>query len=89
MNIHNIDLVYRLKSQLEGAKDRLRSLENFPHMVSVTYSGSALGAQPTKHILPELKAYYQLLIDEATQQLMELGVDLSPLPTKEEEEECP
>lgn len=56
-------------------------------MVSVTYGGGALGAEPTKHILPDLKNYYQERIDSYTRQLLDLGVDLSPLTKSNEEEE--
>lgn len=87
MNIHNIDTVSRIYSALQDAQDRLKSIVNFPHMVSVTYGGGALGAEPTKHILPELKNYYQERIDSYTRQLVDLGVDLSPLTKSNEEEE--
>lgn len=87
MNIHNIDRVSRIYSALEDAQDRLRSIVNFPHMVSVNYGGGPLGAEPTKHILPELKNYYQERIDSYTRQLLDLGVDLSPLTKSNEEEE--
>ena len=87
MNIHNIDTVSRIYSALQDVQDRLRTINAFPHMVSVTYEGSALGAEPTKHILPELKNYYQERIDSYIRQLLDLGVDLSPLTKSNEEEE--
>lgn len=87
MNIHNIDTVSRIYSALQDAQNRLKSIANFPHMVSVTYGGVALGIEPTKHVLPELKNYYQERIDNYTRQLLDLGVDLSPLTESNEEEE--
>lgn len=87
MNIHNMGKVERIYSALQDAQNRLKSIVNFPHMVSVTYGGGPLGIEPTKYVLPELKNYYQNRINDYTNQLMDLGVDLSPLIESNEEEE--
>lgn len=89
MNINNLDIAIRMKDKLKDAKRQLESIEKFPHMIQVTYSGNSLGSDVRHAVLGNVKAYYQNQIDVATVRLTQLGIDLSPLPlsTDEEEEE--
>lgn len=87
MNIHNINAVKRIWDSLGIAEKRLASINKFPHMVKVTYSGEDLGVDARKEVIPVLQAYYQKQADLYVEQLTALGVDLSPLPEIEEEDE--
>lgn len=87
MNIHNLNTVIHLQDALEQAKKQLHAINTFPHMVSVRYGGGDLGVAVRNKVLTLLLEFYQEKIDSATAQLIELGVDLSPLPPEEEDEE--
>lgn len=87
MNINNLDLVVHIQSKLKKAKRQLESINNFPHMVEVSYSGNNLGSDVRHAVLDNIKAYYQNQIDTATERLVKLGVDLSPLPLRTDDEE--
>lgn len=87
MNIHNLYVVKRVHESLEENRNILHSITNFPQMVTLAYSGNDLGMAAKFAIIEDLKAYYQTLIDEGEKHLMELGVDLGPLPEPSEEED--
>ena len=87
MNIHNLYIVKRVHESLEENRNTLHNITAFPQMVTLAYSGSNLGPGAKFAIIEHLKAHYQNLIDEGEKQLMELGVDLGPLPEPREEKD--
>lgn len=86
MNIHNLRLVERLYEEYNDNRQQLASIKKSPHMVSVTFCDTDLGAQARTRIIPELVAFYQKNVDDLEKRLKHLGVDLSVLPEEEEEE---
>lgn len=87
MNIHNINAVKRIWDSLGIAEKRLASINKFPQMVKVTYSGEDLGVDARNEVISVLQAYYQKQANSYVEQLTQLGVDLSPLPQNVEEDE--
>lgn len=87
MNIHNLHLVKKLYEEYNDNRQQLASLKKAPHMVKVSFYDTDLGPQARTRILPDLLSFYQDKVDDLEKRLKHLGVDLSPLPDEEEEEE--
>lgn len=87
MNIHNLHLVKKLYEEYNDNRQQLASLKKAPHMVKVSFYDTDLGPQARTRILPDLLSFYQNKVDDLEKRLKHLGVDLSPLPDEEEEEE--
>lgn len=87
MNIHNLHLVEKLYEEYNDNRQQLASLKKAPHMVKVSFYDTDLGPQARTRILSELLSFYQNKVDDLEKRLKHLGVDLSPLPDEEEEEE--
>lgn len=87
MNIHNLRLVEKLYEEYNDNRQQLASLKKAPHMVKVTFCDTDLGIQARASIYTKLVAFYQKKIDDLEKRLKHLGVDLSPLPDEEKEEE--
>lgn len=87
MKIYNLLVVTRISHSLEEAQRRLHMINTLPHLVTIRLSGEDLGPSVRESILPELRNYYQKQIDLATEQLTQLGVDLSPIPESSEDNE--
>lgn len=87
MNINDISRVNNLNHELNKWVSGYRNLSQQGHMVTVKFVDEKLPTDVKWVAVNAMKAYYILLIQDAVNNLLALGVDLSPTKPEPEEDE--